>query len=41
MKKRAWIVKNIIKNKDLTVVMVSHKERFQEIFDKTINFNNN
>tara|TARA_A100001035_G_scaffold280139_2_gene284219 strand:+ start:742 stop:2436 length:1695 start_codon:yes stop_codon:yes gene_type:complete len=35
------IVKNIIKNKDLTVVMVSHKERFQEFFDKTINFNNN
>ena len=35
------IVKNIIKNKDLTVVMVSHKERFLEFFDKTINFNNN
>ena len=34
------IIKNILKQNNLTVVMVSHKEKFQELFDKTVNFNN-
>lgn len=34
------VIKNIISKKDLTIIMVSHKEKFSELFDKTINFNN-
>jgi len=34
------VIKNIISKKDLTIIMVSHKEKFSELFDKTIKFNN-
>lgn len=35
------IIKNILMKKKLTVVMVSHKKKFSDFFDKTINFSNN